>query len=157
MLVSRRRIISSLVLLALSGSVAAPSGAAARSAPAPIVRQNANLSAAGQPLAISLAAQSPKPKVNTAALRGEGSLAFTWGASIYAASAAGGMHLITNAAGTDLAWSHDGHWLAYIQTNADPKVGATLWMAAAGGGKAHRVSELTNMGNFAWSPTGDTL
>jgi Tol biopolymer transport system component len=157
MLVSKHRILPSLVLLALAGSVAVPVGAAARTAPTPPSHPVANPSASSRPVALNSAARSSAPKVNIAALRGEGALAFTWGTSTYAASADHGTRLITKTAGTNLAWSHDGHWLAYIQTTTGPKVDASLWIAAAGGGSAHRVTELANVGSFTWSPTADTL
>ncbi|HXT38032.1 MAG TPA: hypothetical protein VN837_20845, partial [Chloroflexota bacterium] len=112
----------------------------------------------GAAVSTILTVRSSDPTVNTAALRGQGGLAFAWGDSTYAVSGTGGpVHLIATSAPSDLAWSADGRWLAYIQIDPTTYTGTALWVARAAGGDAHKVPGLTAIGNFAWAPRGERL
>lgn len=112
----------------------------------------------GATVSTTLTVRSSDPTVNSAALRGQGGLAFAWGDSTYAVSGTGGpAHLIATSAPSDLAWSADGRWLAYIQLDPTTYTGTALWVARAAGGDAHKVPGLTAIGNFAWAPTGERL
>ncbi len=99
--------------------------------------------------------QAPGPTMTMATLKGQGGLAFTWGKSLYAATAtATTPHLVTTVSSKNPAWSADGQWLAYIQIKGADQ---SLWVAHADGSGAHAVAGLTTVAGFAWSPTGDTL
>lgn len=56
--------------------------------------------------------------------------------------------------GADLAWSPDGHWLAFIAQ--DERLFSNVYVVDIAGGEPHQISFLSNLGgdNLLWAPNG---
>lgn len=160
---SRRFILAVIALLAiLADSAGIPHVLADRGA-RPTTDQNAGLTVTPSDGTVSLIlhlAPTSVPPVDVAAFRGQGRLAFVWSGQLYLLNGDAGILRRLAAVGLigNLAWSPDGHWLAYIHvTNGDLGSGQ-LWVVRADGSDAHQVMGLpAPVQTFSWSPVANML
>jgi len=99
-------------------------------------------------------ARANQPYVNIAALRGQGHLAFMWGGQLYVVDASKGtLHALPEFNSiTNLTWSPDGRWLAYIRVTGE------VWIARADGSRLHAIPGLpTQVTSVSWAPAADRL
>lgn len=111
--------------------------------------------------ALGTAKRSPnKPVINLAAFRGQGALAFPWEDRLYVLDGDKGALASVPLIGpiNAMAWSPDGHWLAYIAASVDAYQGGPLWVVRRDGGAAHQITGLPGPAStFSWSPVADVL
>jgi WD40-like Beta Propeller Repeat len=100
--------------------------------------------------------------VNASLWRGHGNLAFISSGQLEILSNAGTLTDITGPTGgfdSDVAWSPDDQWLAFLHTgpaNGYDIPAPTLWLLKAGSSQAQEVTT-SGIGMFAWSPTAPVL
>jgi len=101
------------------------------------------------------------PRVNLAALRGNGKVAFAWQGKLFVADGrTDALYRISDSAHAALpAWSSDGRWVAYVRpSNLGYPLQGEVWIARANGTGAHQLSGLPGpVSTFQWSPRGDVL
>jgi hypothetical protein len=109
-----------------------------------------------------------RPFVNVNAFRHQGELAFISRGTLWVLDGAAGS--LRKVASTTIdsqstpvvpgspAFSHDGRWLAYLETPQSADGSASqLWIADADGTGAHEVARLAVDSLVGWSPTADQL
>jgi dipeptidyl aminopeptidase/acylaminoacyl peptidase len=102
----------------------------------------------------------PSAIVDVAAFRDQGMLAFRSGGILYVLDGSAGTLHRFGAVGSlsEIAWSADGNWLAYLTSNTDDPNLGSLIVAHADGSDRHRIASLPGAATaFQWAPTSDTL
>ncbi len=106
-----------------------------------------------------VAAGGGAPRVNVAAFRGQGALAFLWNDRAYLLDGGSGrLHVLPGAGAlTNFSWVPDGRWLAY-RDRPSPLDPSGLRVVRATGGDAHPIGGLpAPVASFTWLPAADVL
>ncbi|MDE3097121.1 MAG: PD40 domain-containing protein [Chloroflexota bacterium] len=128
----------------------------ATSSPSPSALASSPASLPSPPASPATPAPSASPNVDIGAFSGLGVLAFDLQNALWILD--GGTHILTRVdeAGSELAWSATGDWLAYTK----PRAGLVdLWLIRADGSARRRVAGLPDAKylRFLWSPRNDEL
>jgi hypothetical protein len=101
---------------------------------------------------------APVPSVDKAAFAGRGELAFVSNGELWVLDGATGTLRDVPTPGVtplDPAFSRDGRWLSFLDTNPSAQGYYSVWLASRDGSGAHQV--VASGGVVGWSPAADVL